>query len=219
MFKFKKNPGLFLRHVVAEDESGSSVNDESGDDPQGSNDDAGEVQVGPRGFPENTRWRDMKPEHQTAYWRYQAQKHERDAKALREGQGDASKGASNDSDGDAEAAVRAAREAGRREGVGEFLHDAVRSGFQAQRPNMSLNDLDEFLDDLDLSKFLTDEGRLDTERITRMADKLDAGGSGDDTSGKGTLGGVLGGTVPPPSKSAPSVNDVREAERARYVSR
>lgn len=42
---------------------------------------AGEPQVGPDGFPADTPWRDMRPEHQAAYWRHQAKSHEREKKA------------------------------------------------------------------------------------------------------------------------------------------
>ncbi len=39
------------------------------------------VQVGPDGYPLNTRVADMAPEHQLAYWRHQAKKHEKSVKS------------------------------------------------------------------------------------------------------------------------------------------
>lgn len=180
------------------------------------------------GFPDETPVAQMSAEHQAAYWKHQSRKHEKRSKLADDDTLDAAQKwraqqAANQTPD--EKAVQDARDAGRREGAQPMLHDAIRGEIRAQRPHMTTEQLDELLEDVALEKFLGTDGRLDTERVTRLADKLagapeQGGGTPpepDPNAGGQALGFVLGATTPPPAGNAVSVDQFRAAEAARYA--
>ncbi len=72
-----------------------------------------------------------------------------------------------------EKALDAARKEGRAEAQKENAPRLVRAEFRAAvAGRMSSEQLDELLEDLDLSKYLTDSGDVDTERVAKKIDAL-----------------------------------------------
>lgn len=186
-------------------------------------------QLNEHGFPDDTPVAEMPVEQQAAYWRHKARKHERRARPddYDDTVADAAKWRAHQAENQTpgEAAEQAARDAGRREGAASLLHDAVRAELKAQRPHMTTDELDEFLEDVALDNFLGSDGRLDTDRVGRLAGKLaadpNAGGvtppEPAPANGGELLGGVLARTVAPPKGNAGSVDEYRERENARYA--
>ncbi|MGK0740428.1 hypothetical protein ACSHWG_00865 [Leucobacter sp. Z1108] len=209
-------------------------------DPEDGGADTPPAQDGDLGFPANTPWKSMELPEQVAYWRHQSRKHEGEkrpvdweaketAAAKWQAHLDAENAKKTDPQPPAEeppvvldeAAVNAAREEGRVEGVNLILQDAVRAQIQAYRPNLSDEDLDDVLDTITLDKFKTEDGRLDTDRVKKLADKLAGPPEGDGTSQKTppfTFGDVLKNSQKPVPGQGGSVQDYKAAEAARYQS-
>lgn len=204
---------IFLRFTTEEDEKGSS-------DGTGS-EDGKPAEGGDLGFPANTPIKEMTDAQQAAYWRHNARKHEKnrkpdnfttledEARQWREHQESVKTPEQKVSD--------AALAAARTEGAETLLHDAIRAELRARRPHMTIEKLDELLEDVALSKFMKD-GALDTDRIDRLADKLaPADGEGDDKAPKPpSLGDVLGHSKQPPAGGAGSVASYQAVEAQRY---
>lgn len=184
--------------------------------------------VNEHGYPDNTPVKDMTIEQQAAYHRHTSRKHERRAKQLEPLAEKArlydeliEKGKTPDQRA-IDAAANAAVEAARAEAVEKYAIPAVRAQLQAFRPNLTSDEIDELVEDVDMSKFITDDG-VDVDRIKRLADKLSAPtGSGDTPpadpapNGGQVLGFVLGNTKPPQG-NAGSVEYHRQQEAARYA--
>lgn len=212
---------LFLRFVVDE----SAAQGGGGDDDGENGSPAGDL-----GFPANTPTKDMTPDQQAAYWKDKARKHEKNRAPSNLAELIAAKAEldriQTENLTPDEKALNEATSKGRREGAATLLHDAVRSSLQAQRPHMTTEELDEFLEDVALDKFLGQDGRLDTKRVERLAGKLAAAPAPDGATppaadpgpiGGQALGFVLGATTPPPSGNAGSVEDHRQREASRYA--
>ena len=74
---------------------------------------------------------------------------------------------------DSEKAIRAATEEGRKAGVAESAPRLVAAEFRAAAVGrFTPEQLAELTEDLDLSKYLTDSGEVDTARITKKIDAL-----------------------------------------------
>jgi hypothetical protein len=72
-----------------------------------------------------------------------------------------------------EKAIKAAREEARKEALVEATPRLVRSEFKAAAVGRMTGDaLNEFLEDLDLSKYIKDDGEVDTDRIAKKIDAL-----------------------------------------------
>jgi hypothetical protein len=72
-----------------------------------------------------------------------------------------------------EKAVKAAREEARQEALTEIAPRLVRAEFKAAaKGRMEPSALDSLLEDLDLTKFLTDKGEVDVERIEKKVTAL-----------------------------------------------
>lgn len=183
-----------------------------------------ESKDGDLGFPANTPVVEMTAEQQAAYWKHQSRKHEKnrkptdydttlaDAEKWRQAQE-----AKQTPD---EKSLSEAKAKGRAEATSTLLHDAVRAELKAARPHMTTEELNEFLEDVALDRFLSADGRLDAERVSRLADKLAAPAtddkSGEQLNGGQLLGRVLGGTTPPPKGNELGVDHYRQQEAARY---
>ena len=180
------------------------------------------------GFPADTPVTEMTEKEQAAYWKDKARKHEKRARPKDFDQitEDAEKWRAQQQQNltPDQQAVNTARDAGRREGAETLLHDAVRASLKAQRPHMTIEQLDEFLEDVALANFLGSDGRLDTDRVERLAGKLavDPKQDGDTppaapANGGQVLGQVLSQTGQPPVGNAGSVQEHREREASRYA--
>ncbi len=72
-----------------------------------------------------------------------------------------------------EKAIKIAREEGRKEATTEASPRLVRSEFRvAAAGRMTSEQLTEYLEDLDLSKYVKDDGEVDTDRIAKKIDAL-----------------------------------------------
>lgn len=125
------------------------------------------------GYPANTPLAEMSAEQQVAYWKAQSRKHENTAKAradydeLREkaSQYDALVAASQT---DQERAVAAARQEARAEAIQSVAPRLVSAEFRAAAKGvLTAEQVTTLLEDLDLSKYLTDKGEVDVERIEK----------------------------------------------------
>jgi hypothetical protein len=151
--------------------------------------DSGEVKVGPNGYPEKTPWRDMQPEHQAAYWRHQAQSWEGKAKtadgkvkelepraqqfaALEEASRTEADRAIEQARREAHTAAVAATEAAARAKYGSVL---VGAEFRVQLAGkLTAEQVSTLVGGLDVTRFLTEDGQPDTERIGEYVAALPA---------------------------------------------
>jgi hypothetical protein len=118
----------------------------------------------------------MTVEQQAAYWRTQARKHEDRVKAVgltpeqvKELRDKATKHDALERElmSDKDKAVAEARESARREARAEVLPALVAAEFRAAAGNrIESARLATILEPLDLSKFLTDNGEVDTDKVT-----------------------------------------------------
>jgi len=139
-----------------------------------------------KGFPENTPIADMTVEQQAAYWKHQARKHEDTAKARRDydtikAERDQLKSSTQT---DAEKALEEARTAARNEAAAEarshFASQLVAAEFKAALAGKrSSDEVKALLEPMDLTKFLTPEGEVDTDKVTNYAAGIAPGGSTD----------------------------------------
>jgi len=131
------------------------------------------------GFPDETPVAEMTTEQGLAYWRHHAKKHEKNRKPdnFSEIAANAQKWeqAQQENLQPNEKALLDAKNAGKQEGRSELLLDAVRGELRAQRPNLSVEDADELLADLNLANFVGDDGRVNVDKITSLASRLSPG--------------------------------------------
>lgn len=174
---------------------------EDGDDAGGDagGDDGGGDQGGgdgnDRGFPADTPIAEMAAEQQAAYWKHQARKHENTVKAR--GDYDALKAKAAEADRlrqeretESEAAVRKAREEGEAEARKALVPSLVASAFRAEAKGVLTDEQrDALLEDLDLSRYLTDTGEVDTDRVAKKVAAIAPKG---DDRGKGRTPGTGG---------------------------
>lgn len=132
-------------------------------------------------FPEGTPQSEMTEAQRTEYWRHKARKHESRTKQMGDYDDLKAKAARLEeieaaNATEAEKAAKAARNEGRTEG----LLAAVRAEFRAAAKGVLTDDAREaLLEDLDMSKYLTDKGEVDVERIEKKVSALaPATGSG-----------------------------------------
>jgi hypothetical protein len=135
------------------------------------------------GFPTNTPWRDMTAEQQVAYWQQQARKHEDRVKSYggltpeqladlqeRAEQFDVLAAASQT---DTERAVSEAAFNARLVAEAELMPRLVAAEFRAATAGrLEADRLATILEPLDLSKFLTDDGEVDTDKVTAFVDGI-----------------------------------------------
>lgn len=132
-----------------------------------------------KGFPENTPVAEMRPAEQAAYWQHQAKKHEDRNKTLLGITGgkygddlkadlDQLAELKKQSMTDAEKAVEDAKAATRAE-LGPVR---VRDAFELLLGDLDEQEMNDQLDLLDMSKFLTDSGNVDTAKVRTFAQKI-----------------------------------------------
>lgn len=172
--------------MMADDASGDDSGDgggDSGDGGAGSGDDKAGGSDASRDFPANTPVANMTPEQQAAYWRTQAQKHEgrnKDLLAITGGKYgdelknvlDAGEQARRDKLSADERALEDARRTTREEVAREYGPRSVRAAFDLLLGDMPEQDRNAEIDLLDLSKFLTSDGSVDTDKVRRLAAKI-----------------------------------------------
>lgn len=188
-----------------------------GDDPPAS--------PGDPGYPANTPWRDMTAEQQVNYWQAQARKHEDRVKAYggltpdqlndlqeRAEQYDVLAAASQT---DAERAVNEAAHNARLIAEAELMPRLVTAEFRAAAAGrLEPDKLATILEPLDLSKFLTDDGEVDTDKVTSYVDGI-APAKGNERQGPSSGGAGRRGSYTAGSGSVASGRDLFADRRAK----
>lgn len=135
------------------------------------------------GYPANTPVERMTPDQQAAYYRHQARKHEdrnKDLLRLTGGKfGDDLKAVFDELETlrdekrtDSEKAVEEARRTAREEVTRDYGPKSVRTAFELLLGDMPEEDRNAEIELLDLSKFLTDSGDVDTAKVRSHAEKI-----------------------------------------------
>lgn len=132
------------------------------------------------GFPKDTPVAQMKPQEQAAYHLHQSRKHEGRSKewqAAFDGKTAAEVKAElealrREKLSDQEKAVEDAKKEAREAATREHGPKSVRAAFELLLGDMPQDDRDAEIDVLDLSKFLNDDGDVDTAKVRKAAEKL-----------------------------------------------
>lgn len=141
-----------------------------------------------RGFPENTPIVEMTEKQQAAYWKHQARKHEDTAKARKDydeviAERDRLKAAAQT---DAEKAVDEAKAEARKEALLEAAPKLVAAEFKAElKGKRTPEQITALLEPLDLKRFLTDTGEVDTAKVSQYAAGLGSAGKEWPDTGQG----------------------------------
>lgn len=136
-----------------------------------------------KGYPENTPVADMKPEEQAAYWRAQSRKHEDRYKSWSDTLGGKTADQIKtelDELGtlrtaqltDAEKAVEQAKKDARAEAAAEFAPKLASVALNAALAHVKDEDRQALLEPLDLSKFISTNGDVDTAKVAAFASKV-----------------------------------------------
>lgn len=167
-----------------------------------------------KGFPADTPVAEMTDAQQAAYWKHQSRKHENTAKArgdydelrARAAKADELEAAART---EAEKAVAAARKEAEAETRKALAPGLVRAEFRAAAKGvLSDEQRDALLEDLDLSKYLTDKGEVDEAKVANKVKAFAPAGNGRADLGQGRR------EAPPQRKGA---GGIAEAERRGYV--
>lgn len=140
---------------------------------------------GGKGFPENTPVREMTVDQRAAYYEHQARKHEdrnKDLLKITGGKyGDDLKALLEERDKlvdaqrtDSERAVEDAKKAAREETLRELGPKSVRAAFDLLLSDMEEQERNDAIDLLDLSKFLSETGEVDTVKVRKFASTITA---------------------------------------------
>jgi len=114
------------------------------------------------GYPDETAVAEMTTEQALAYWKYHSRKHENQAKEYKT-QIEANQPVDRD----------ALKEELRQELLRESLPGDVKSKFKSIiADRLSDEDFDEVIEDLDLTKFIKDDGSIDEDRVTKKANLI-----------------------------------------------
>jgi hypothetical protein len=161
--------------------------DDGGDGGAGGSDGGGDGGAGDggsgNGFPADTPIAEMTPEEQAAYWKHAAQKHEQRNKEWRNVLGgktsDEVKAELAEADrlrqeqmSDHEKALAEAVKKGRESALSEYGPKMARLAFDAALSHLDKDKRDALLDTLDLSKVITTEGTIDTDKVSAIVSAL-----------------------------------------------
>lgn len=142
--------------------------------------DAGVDDAKDRAFPANTPVAEMTAPQQAAYWQHQARKHETRATEYRQAAGGKT-AAEVQSELDTlrrekmsadERVIDDAKRQTREEVTREYGPRSVRTAFDLLLGDMPEGERNAELELLDLTKFLTDSGAVDTAKVRRAAEKI-----------------------------------------------
>lgn len=178
----ERNRNLYSGWSMDASGGGDSDGDGDGGDNSGGDGVTG-GDVGGDGFPANTPVDQMTTDQQAAYYRHQARKHEdrnKDLLRLTGGKyGDDLKAIFDELETlrdekrtDGEKAVEEARRAAREEVTREYGPKSVRTAFELLLGDMPDEDRNAEIELLDLSKFLTDSGDVDTAKVRSHAERI-----------------------------------------------
>lgn len=162
--------------------------DDGGDDGgDGGDDGGGEPQLNEHGFPDQTPWKEMKPEHQAAYWRHQSKRHESRANAASDyddvkaelGRLKAEKQTPDEKA--AEEARAQAADAARAEERAKLAPQLVAAKFESigARGHIPSNQLESLVAGIHAPNFLTADGGVDTDKVTEFLEPFMKDDDGD----------------------------------------
>ena len=130
------------------------------------------------GFPAKTPLSEMTAEQKAEYWRHKARKHE--DRNRENGRGEDRKGEAKEGQPDADAIRKDAERAA----LARYAPVAVKAEFKAAfGASRTAAQVDAILETLDLTKFLTSKGEVDTDKVIQTADAIAPKGGGAGTSG------------------------------------
>lgn len=129
------------------------------------------------GFPKDTPLVEMTDKEQAAYWKFHARKHESTANARSDydqQKADAEKWrqAQDEKKTPDQKAIDAAKEEARAEERRKIAPRLVRAEFKAQGVGIDKDLLEAFLEDADLTKYLTSDGDVDADKVKTRVEKL-----------------------------------------------
>lgn len=131
-------------------------------------------------FPPDTAKADMKPEERLAYDAFQSRKHEGRSREWHEAFGGKTaaqvkeelESLRREKLSDHEKAVEDAKKTGREEAVGEYAPKAVKTALKLLLGDMPDAEKEAEIELLDLRKFITESGDVDTDKVRRAAEKI-----------------------------------------------
>lgn len=172
---------------------GSAVMEDDPDDDEDDDDaDDGEPKLNEHGFPDKTPWKEMKPEHQAAYWRHQSKRHETRANSV----GDYDKVKTEldnlkakhqtDDEKAAEEAKTQVEAAARADERAKLAPKLVAAEFKTVAAgHMPAGQLDALIAGAHAPNFLTADGEVDTDKVTEFLEPFMKDDDGDgDANGK-----------------------------------
>jgi hypothetical protein len=176
---------------------------------------------GDKGFPEGTPLAEMSVEQREAYWKFQARKHEERNKAFDgltpEALADLRERANKQQQlerelmSDKDKAVLEAKEAATAEVRDQYAQRLAASEFKAAAAGrIEAERLANLLEDIDLRRYVTDSGDIDTERIAKKVDAWAPVQEEKQRRGPSTVGAGSR-----PSSSGPSLQSGAEIYQAR----
>lgn len=189
MYPKKSLLDLLLNYVEGapgDDNSGGSgdaggnggSNDNGGSSDNGAKDDDKDTSLNEHGYPKNTAIQDMTPEQQAAYWKYHSRKNENLLKAsvpkdrFDEVQSELDK-VRRESLSEAEKAQEDAKRAGYQEALQKLGPRLVHQTLKAAVAGRVDDDrIKEYLEFVDVTKFLDKNGDVDTDKVERFAEGI-----------------------------------------------
>lgn len=179
---FARNRARFAGWSMEADDDAEKGSGKDGDDAKkGADADKGNAGSDDKGYPENTRVEDMKPEQQAAYYRTQARKHEeRNRDILKRTGGKYGDDLQAELDElnrlrterltDGEKALEDAKRTAREEAQREYGPKMARLAFETALAHR--DDRSDLIDALNLTSVLTDSGDVDTDKVRTIVERI-----------------------------------------------
>lgn len=176
---FVKNPfwHYALSCFATEPESGSTPTDPPNDAPPADNSNptpSDTPKLNEHGYPENTPIKEMTADHQAAYWKYHAQKHERRSKEREDYDDLKAKLEQYEQSNmtDAEKQIQQAREEAKAEVAQQYQGRIVDARLRGSLAGRGLDDdaIDQRLSFIDHKAFLSDNGEVDSDKVNAFLD-------------------------------------------------
>lgn len=170
---------------------GSAVMEDDPDDDDDDDDEDGEPKLNAHGFPDQTPWKQMKPEHQAAYWRHQSKRHETRANAAADyetvkAELDRIKAEKQTPDEKAAEEARTQVEtAARADERSKLAPKLVAAEFKTVAAgHMPADQLESLIKGAHAPNFLTAEGEVDTDKVTEFLEPFMKDDGDEDENGK-----------------------------------
>ena len=143
-------------------------------------------------FPAKTPLSAMTDAQRAEYWRHKSRKHETEKKALLSGDQPKPKPPQQRGEGDQQVDAEQIKQEAERDALGRYAPMAIRSEFRAAFAGTRTKEqVDTLLEGIDLNKFLTRKGDVDTDKVIQYVDSIapkGAAGSNGPDMGQGHRG-------------------------------